>query len=332
MKHFLSLRDFERNEVQRLVDRARELKSTPHGDELLRRVVGLLFMNPSLRTLASFQAGIGHRGGTSVVIQPGAGSWTLEFAEGAVMDGLAVEHVREAIPVLSSYCDLLGIRSFAEQISLAVDLADERMKAMAALSTKPVINMESASDHPCQALADWMTLDELAIPADGRFVLSWAWHPKPLPYAVPRAALAMAAQRGMKITVHCPEGYDLPESLVEEAERLGARSLRHEHDRLQAMDGAQVLYCKSWCRADLYGQPDAEVAARAHLRSEWCVDEPWFESATEDAKFMHCLPVRRNVKVADRVLDGPRSVVIQQAENRLHAQKSVMLSMMDGTL
>ncbi|MBL8047479.1 MAG: N-acetylornithine carbamoyltransferase [Chthonomonas sp.] len=325
MNHFLSLRDFSREQIQALVDLGRELKANPHGDRLHKRVIGLLFMNPSLRTLASFQAAVGQQGGTSVVIQPGAGSWTLEFHDGAVMDGAAVEHVREAIPVLAAYCDVLGIRSFADQTYIATDLADQRMRHLAALSPKPVINMESASDHPCQALADWMTLDELQVPANGKFVLSWAWHPKPLPYAVPRAALNMAALRGMDITVLCPEGYDLPEAMMTEA---GAH-IRTSHDRADAMDGAQVLYCKSWCSPEFYGQPEAELAKRADLR-DWCVRESWFATADPQAKFMHCLPVRRNVKVADEVLDGPRSVVIQQAENRLHAQKSVLISQLEN--
>jgi N-acetylornithine carbamoyltransferase len=331
LNHFLTLRNRSRTDVQALVDRARSLKSSPISDDLHGKVVGLLFMNPSLRTLASFQAAVGQRGGTSFVIQPGASSWSLEFEDGAVMDGTAVEHVKEAIPVLSRYCDILGIRNFARQSNLADDLHDVEMSRFAALSSKPLINLESASDHPCQALADWMTLDELAIPTDGKFVLSWAWHPKPLPFAVPRASLAMAAQRGMEVVVHCPEGFDLPELLIEEAEALSGSKVQTCHVREQAMEGAHVLYCKSWCRPDLYGLPEAHQEATASLRENWCVDEPWFAVADSKAKFMHCLPVRRNVKVTDRVLDGPRSVVIQQAENRLHAQKSVILKLAESS-
>lgn len=329
MKNFLSLRDLDRDQVVELVRFARELKANPIGDRLAKKVVGLLFMNPSLRTLASFQAAIGHQGGTSVVIQPGAGSWSLEFNDGAVMDGEAVEHVREAIPVLASYCDALGIRSFADQKNLDADLADERMKKLAGLTEKPIVNMESASDHPCQALADWMTLDELGIPNNGKFVLSWAWHPKPLPYAVPRAALTMAAQRGMDITILCPQNYNLPDKMITEAKQLGAANIEHRHGQLAGLKDAHVLYCKSWCSPQYYGKPIAEMENRTHLR-DWCVQESWFKNAQKNARFMHCLPVRRNVKVADEILDGPRSVVIQQAENRLHAQKSVLISLLGG--
>ncbi|MCE9559792.1 MAG: acetylornithine carbamoyltransferase, partial [Armatimonadetes bacterium] len=220
MMDFLSLSNFSSAEIQALLKLAQELEKNPVNDALYRKVIGLVFMNPSLRTLASFQAGIGQMGGTAVVIQPGAGSWQLEHRDGIRMDGDAQEHTREAIPVLASYCDILGIRSFAGQKDLEVDLADGLMAQFADLSPKPLINMESASDHPCQALADWKTLDDLYIPDDGNFVLSWAWHPKPLPYAVPNAALMMAAQRGMNITVLRPEGYDLPQTMIDRANAL----------------------------------------------------------------------------------------------------------------
>lgn len=321
MHDFLSLKDLSVAEIEGLVDLARSLKANPIGNRLAGKVVGLLFMNPSLRTLASFQAAVGQQGGTNVVIQPGAGTWTLETRDGVVMDGSAVEHIREAIPVLASYCDILGVRSFAGQLDLDADLSDDLMRKFADLSSKPMINMESAVDHPCQALADWMTLDELEIPKDGKFVLSWAWHPKPLPYAVPNAALAMAALRGMDVTIHCPESHRLPAALTR-----GFPTVSYSHDRAAAMDGAHVLYCKSWGTPQFYGNPEAELEARAGLR-DWCVGESWFETARPEAKFMHCLPVRRNVKVADEILDGPRSVVIQQAENRLHAQKAVLCTL-----
>lgn len=330
MKNFLSLNDLRRDEISALLAVAKQLKSEPINNALRNKVVGLLFMNPSLRTLASFQAGVAQLGGNSVVIQPGAGTWSLETRDGAVMDGAAVEHVREAIPVLASYCNILGIRSFADQINLADDLQDRKMKQFAQLCAKPMINMESASDHPCQALADWLTLDELEIPTDGKFVLSWAYHPKPLPYAVPAAALRMAAMRGMEVVVHAPEGYNLPPELIQRARSLGAKSVTETSDRAHAMENAHVLYCKSWGKPEFYGNPESELVARAPFRQDWCVRESWFAPAKPNAKFAHCLPVRRNVKVADEVLDGPRSVVLRQAENRLHAQKSVLMELARG--
>ena len=331
MKRFLDLSDLSDEQLEDVLDRARELEAHPRSDALAGRVVGLVFMNPSLRTLASMEAGVAQLGGSSFVIAPGQSSWKLETRVGAVMDGDAVEHVHEAIPVLAEYCDALGVRCFAEGKDLETDLDDGVIRAMARLSPVPFINLESAVSHPCQALADWKTLDDCEIPADGTFVLSWAWHPKPLPYAVPSSALAMAARRGMRVVVLRPEGYDLPDAVMARARELAAQSggsVETTADRRAAMDGAHVLYAKSWCAPQHYGRPLEEAVLRAPLRAGWCVDEPWFAPALPDAKFMHCLPVRRNVKVTDAVLDGPRSVVVQQAGNRLHAQKSLLVEML----
>jgi N-acetylornithine carbamoyltransferase len=294
---------------------------------LAGKVLGLLFFNPSLRTLASFQAGMARLGGSSFVISPGQGSWQLETRAGAVMDGAAAEHVREAIPVLAGYGDALGIRSFAGGTDLAADLADETFLSMAEVCPVPLINLESAIDHPCQALADWKTMDDLGVPVrGGRFVLSWAWHPKALPLAVPAAAVHMAAMRGMDVTVLRPEGFALPDPVMERARQaaaLSGGSVRETSDRESAMEGAHVIYAKSWTAPSRYGEPQAEAALRAGLRG-WCVGEDWFAPAAPGCRFMHCLPVRRNVVVRDEVLDGPRSVVIREAHNRMWAQMAVL--------
>ncbi len=329
MNQFLSISDLAKADILALLQRACELERKPINDALYRKVIGLLFMNPSLRTLASFQAGIGQMGGTSVVVQPGNGSWALENRDGVVMDGEAQEHVKEAIPVLASYCDVLAIRSFARQADLDEDLSDQLMKRMASLSQKPVVNMESASDHPCQALADWKTLDDLEIPETGKFVLCWAYHPKPLPYAVPKAALWMAAQRGMQVTVVRPKGFELPKEVMQGAEALSGHKVEETEYWDEGMTGAEVLYCKSWASTGFYDDPQDEQVRRSELR-HWCVQESHFRTAKPGAKFMHCLPVRRNVKVSDEVLDGPRSVVFRQAKNRLHVQKSVLVGMTAG--
>jgi N-acetylornithine carbamoyltransferase len=163
-------------------------------------------------------------------------------------------------------------------------------------------------------------------------VLSWAYHPKALPYAVPASALTMAARRGMDVTVLRPEGYSLPDPIMKRAEALAAASggsVSETSDRDAAMEGAHVLYAKSWAMPAAYGRPEEEAGVREELRS-WCVRESWYRTARPEAKFMHCLPVRRNVKVADEILDGPRSVVVKQAGNRLHAQKALMETMLGG--
>ena len=289
--------------------------------------MALLFFNPSLRTLASFQSGMARLGGSSFVISPGQGTWILETREGVVMAGAAAEHVREAIPVLASYADVLGIRSFAGGTDLAEDLADSTFLDMAEACPVPPINLESAVNHPCQALADWKTMDDLRLPArGGKLVLSWAWHPKPLPLAVPAAAVHMAALRGMDVTVLRPEGFGLPPGLMARAERaagLSGGSVRETADRREALEGAHVIYAKSWTSPLHYGNPEAEAAFRAGLRN-WCVGDDWFSTAAPECRFMHCLPVRRNVVVRDSVLDGPRSVVIHEARNRMWTQMAVL--------
>ncbi|HWM94603.1 MAG TPA: N-acetylornithine carbamoyltransferase [Thermoanaerobaculia bacterium] len=332
MKRFVSLADYSQEEVIELLRLADRLERQQDGKSLAGKVLGLLFFNPSLRTLASFQSGMSRLGGSSFVITPGQGSWQLETQLGAVMDGAAAEHVREAIPVLAGYADAIGIRSFAGGTDLAADVTDTTFSQMADLCPAPLINLESAIDHPCQALADWRTLNELGIAPGGKFVLSWAWHPKALPLAVPAAAVHMAALRGMEVTVLRPEGFGLPEPVIERARQaaaLSGGSVRETGDREEAMAGAHAIYAKSWTAPSHYGDPEGEAELRAPLRS-WCVDESWFEAASPDCRFLHCLPVRRNVVVRDEVLDGPRSVVVRQAHNRMWVQMAVLHRLLNG--
>jgi N-acetylornithine carbamoyltransferase len=324
---FRDLADFSRQEVAELLALAARLEAAPQPAALAGKVLGLLFFNPSLRTLASFQAGMSRLGGSSFVISPGQGSWQLETRRGVVMDGAAAEHVREAIPVLAGYADALGIRSFAAGADLAADVADTAFAAMAELSPVPLINLESAANHPCQALADWRTLDELGVPQQGgRFVLTWAWHPKPLPLAVPAAAVHMAAMRGMQVTVLAPEGFALPPPILARARQAAAAAggaVEESSDRATALAGAHAVYAKSWAATACYGDAAADAALRAGLR-DWCVEESWFAPAAADCRFMHCLPVRRGAVVSDEVLDGPRSVVVREAHNRMWVQMAVL--------
>ncbi|MCC7463468.1 MAG: N-acetylornithine carbamoyltransferase [Gammaproteobacteria bacterium] len=326
MQRFLDLADFSRDQVVELIELARRLETRPEPHALAGRILGLVFMNPSLRTLASMQAGMARLGGSSFVITPGQGTWQLESRLGAVMDGAAAEHVREGIPVLAAYCDALGIRAFADGRNLEYDLAETRFNAMADLVHKPLINLESALNHPCQALADWKTLDDLAVPRRARFVLSWAYSPRALPLAVPAATLHMAALRGMQVTVLRPEGFALPEQVMAKARAAAAASggsITETSERDAALAGADVLYAKEWGSTTHYGDEAGDASLRAHLRN-WCVRNDWLEHMAADARVMHCLPVRRNVAIADEVLDGPRSIVQRQAWNRLTAQMAVL--------
>jgi N-acetylornithine carbamoyltransferase len=248
------------------------------------------------------------------------------------MNGAAAEHVREAVPVLASYCDAMGIRMFAEGRNLAADLAETQFKMMADLCDKPLVNMESAVSHPCQALADWHTMDELRVPERGKFVLTWANHPRALPLAVPASTVHMAALRGMDVVVLRPEGFELPDQIMEKARqaaKLSGGSVRESNDRTEALNDAHVIYAKEWGSPHHYGDHEAEIRLREYL-GDWCVKDSWFKTTDPNCYFMHCLPARRNVAVADEVLDGPRSVVIREAFNRMVVQMAVMYRLLRG--
>ncbi|HEX5044480.1 MAG TPA: N-acetylornithine carbamoyltransferase [Candidatus Polarisedimenticolaceae bacterium] len=332
LARFHSLADLPPEEVRDLLALAARLQRHPEPQALAGKLLGLLFFDPSLRTLASMQAAMARLGGSSVVLTPGRGTWGLETRPGVVMDGDAAEHVREAIPVLAGYVDALGIRAFAGGRDLAADLADAAFRAMVDLSPVPTINLESALDHPCQALGDWKTLDDLGIPERGRMVLTWANHPRPLPLAVPAAVVHFAAARGMEVVVLRPEPYALPAPVLaraRDAAALSGGSVTETADPAQALSGAVALYAKSWASPAHYGDAAAEAALRAGL-SSWRVDLDWFQRAHPACRFFHCLPVRRNVVVTDAVLDSPRSAVLPQAWNRMWAQMAVLHRLLGG--
>ncbi len=327
MRGFNDLSELAPEAVEHLLDTAKRLEKHPEPRALEGKVLALLFLSPSLRTLTSFQAAMLRLGGGSFVASPQGGIHGLESRRGVTMDGVAAEHIREAIPVLASYGDALGIRAFAARESLDDDIEDRDFQAMAELSPVPIINMESAIRHPCQSLADWKTMDDLGLPrAGGKFVLSWANHPRALPLAVPASTLQMAAMRGMEVTVLRPDEFALPEKVMARAHESAASSggsIRESDDPREALSGATVVYAKAWSSASHYGDDDAQRALKKELTG-WCVEESWFDRAAPDCRFMHCLPVRRGVVVSDEVLEGERSVVIHQARNRMWAQMAVL--------
>lgn len=334
MRFFNDLADFTIAEIQELVAFARKLDENPQPRALEGKVLALLFLSPSLRTLASFQSAMTRLGGGVFVISPEMSIHNIESRSGIVMDGVAAEHIREAIPAIASYSDAIGIRAFAKRENLDHDLKDNQFSEMTSLLDIPYINMESAINHPCQSLADWKTLDDLGIPTTGgKFVLSWSWHPQPMPLAVPAAAVHMAAMRGMDVTVLRPQGFELPDTIMERARQaatLSGGSVTETDDRRGAMEGAQVIYVNSWTSQRHYGDTRAEDDFKHELRG-WCIDEPWFNNADRDCRFMHALPVRREVTVTERILDGPRSVVIAEARNRMLVQMAVLHRMLSGT-
>ena len=331
-KDFLTTADWTRAELEGLIELALAFKrGDEDGKPLAGRSIALVFFNPSLRTRASMQVGVYELGGNAVVLEPGGTSWTLEHRDRVVMDGDKTEHVAEFVRVLGRYCVGLGVRTFAALKDWEEERRDPVLNAFAKYADVPVINLESAMHHPCQAVADMMTVREKLGEGRKRVLLTWAWHPKPLPMAVPNSFALCAAQMGHELTIAHPRGYELDEELMQgianQAESSGGR-LSITNDVDAAFDGAEVVYAKSWGSQQFYGAPEKDLAERAAHRSSWIVDEQKMARTTSDAIFMHCLPVRRNVIVTDAVIDSPSSVVIDEAENRLHAQKAIMTKLL----
>lgn len=327
MKHFLTTSDHSIRDLQLLIESAARIKAEGFGERPLEgRSVALVFFNPSLRTRASMQVGIYELGGNPVILEPGGTSWTLEHRANAVMDGDKTEHISEFVRVLERYVEMIGVRTFAALKDWESERGDPVLKAFAKYSTKPVINLESAMHHPCQAMADMMTIREKLGSGKKKVLLTWAWHPKPLPMAVPNSFALAAVQFGHDLTIAHPESYELDDKLLGQIRIQAAASggsLEIVNDNDPAFDGAEVVYAKSWGSKECYGNPDKDIAFRLGLRKDWIVDQAKMYR-TSDALFMHCLPVRRNVIVSDSVIDSPNSVVIDQAENRLHIQKAIM--------
>jgi N-acetylornithine carbamoyltransferase len=328
--NFLSTSEFN---LESLIESAQRFKA---GDDQSRplsgKSVALVFFNPSLRTRASMQVGIYELGGNAVVLEPGGTSWTLEHRAGAVMDGDKTEHVAEFVRVLERYCVAIGVRTFAALQHWEEERTDPVLNAFAKYASVPIINLESAMQHPCQAVADIMTIREKLGAGRKRVVLTWAWHPKPLPMAVPNSFVLAAAQMGHDVVIAHPPGYELNEELIGTARERGESAggkVEVTNNIDAAFDGAEVIYAKSWGAKQFYGDADRDLAERAQYRGQWIVNEEKM-SRTNKAVFMHCLPVRRNVIVTDGVIDSKASVVIDEAENRLHAQKAVLAKLLAG--
>lgn len=325
--NFLKTNDFSRAELEEIIESALKIKSGKIADKpLAGKSVGLVFFNPSLRTRASMQVGIYELGGNAVILEPGGTSWTLEHRDGVIMDGNKTEHLAEFVRVLERYVSAIGVRTFAHMENWEEDRVEPILSAFAKYSTKPIINLESAMHHPCQSLADMMTIREKLGEKKKKFLLTWAYHPKPLPMAVPNSFALASAQFGHDLKIAFPEGYELDDELLTEIEaqaKENGGSLEIVNDVNTAFEETEVVYAKSWGSKNYYGAAEKDIEFRANLRNDWIVNEAKMKR-TNNAIFMHCLPVRRNVIVTDSVIDSPNSVVIDEAENRLHVQKAIM--------
>jgi len=327
MRHFITLADFEKTELESLLDMAERIKKGEVKPDLSGKNLILLFFNPSLRTRTSFELAMKQLGGNVVTLNAGGDTWKLEFKDEVVMDGEAAEHIKDAARVLGRYGDGIAVRAFPRGTNWEEERRDPVIKAFLDHAGVPIINMESSLYHPNQALADIMTIREYygkdlrGLPV----TLSWAYHPNPLPMAVPDSFLLGACIFGMDVRFLRPEGYDLDPEIMERARKLARKAggnLKITDDFEDGLSGSKVVYAKSWGSLKYYGDREAEREYRQRYRN-WIIDREKMEM-TDGAYFMHCLPVRRNVVVTDEVIDSSRSIVYDEAENRLHAQKAVL--------
>ncbi|MDR3385853.1 MAG: N-acetylornithine carbamoyltransferase [Rudaea sp.] len=330
-RHFLSTQDWSRADLDALLAQAAVFKRHKLGRELAGKSIALLFFNPSMRTRTSFELGAFQLGGHAIVLQPGKDAWPVEFEVGTMMDGEAEEHIAEVARVLSRYVDLIGVRAFPKFLDWQVDRQDRIVAAFARHATVPIINMETIT-HPCQELAHILALQEHFGSRDLRgkkYVLTWTYHPKPLNTAVANSALQIATRFGMDVTLLCPTPeYVLDERYMEFGRRNAAEnggSLRVSHNIGEAYRGAQAIYAKSWGALPYFGRWEEEKPVREKYRN-FIVDEAKM-ALTDNGVFSHCLPLRRNIKATDAVMDSAACIAIDEAENRLHVQKAVMAAL-----
>ena len=330
-RNFLSTQDFTRDELQSILDRAREFKAKGHGPLLRGKSLACLFFNNSLRTRSTFELGMWQLGGKAVILQPGKDAWPIEWREGIPMDGEAEEHLKEAVNVLGRFFDAIAVRSFPKFQNWQEDRQDPVLRGIAKYSKKPVVNMETIM-HPCQELALMQTIQEkLGKPDRKKFLLTWTWHPKGLNTAVANSGAYISSTFGMDLTILRPEGYDLDPDVMKRVEancRAQGGRLTVTSDVEAAYRGADFVYAKSWGSLGYFGRWEEEKAVRAGLK-HFIVDGAKMK-LTNGARFSHCLPMRRNIKATDEVVDAPYSVIYDEAENRLHAQKAMLSLILEG--
>ncbi|MEA5139673.1 N-acetylornithine carbamoyltransferase [Arcicella rigui] len=308
MQHFLSVKDAI--DVQALVKEALLYKKAPYADKHIgkNRTMGLLFFNSSLRTRLSTQRAAQNLGLELIVMNVGQDGWGLEFEDGAIMNGNKAEHIKEAAPVVGQYCDIVGIRSFPGLVDREEDYSEKVLNQFVKHTGRPIVSLESATRHPLQSLADLITIEELKTKPRPKVVLTWAPHVKALPQAVPNSFAEWMNAADVDFVITHPEGYELAPEFVGNA--------KVTYNQKEAFEGADFIYAKNWSSYNQYGQILNQDPA-------WMVTMDKMK-LTNNAKFMHCLPVRRNVVVEDAVLDSPNSVVVQQAGNRIWSAQVVL--------
>ena len=319
MKSFFHVQDI--GDLNLALEEARQVKATPYAWKHLgeNKTIMLVFFNSSLRTRLSSQKAALNLGMSPIVLNIGQDSWQLETELGVIMDGGKSEHLREAIPVMASYCDIIGVRSFAGLTDREFDYQETILQQFVQYAGKPVISLESATVHPCQAFADLITIDEYKETKRPKVVLTWAPHPKALPQAVPNSFAEWMNAADVDFVITHPKGYELDPRF--------AGNARVEYDQMKALEGADFVYAKNWScpgvtERENYGKILSDDRS-------WMVDEAHM-AVTNNARFMHCLPVRRNVIVSDGVIDSERSIVIPEAANRVTSIQVVMKRMLEN--
>ena len=314
MKHYLTLEDIPN--LQQAVDQVIGLKKDAYASEYLgkHKTLGMLFFNPSLRTRLSTQKAAQHLGLKTMVMNFSNEAWALEFENGTKMSGLRSEHIKEAAAVVSQYCDMVAIRAFASLSDKLKDEEEQVLHNFTRYASIPVINMESATAHPLQALADAVTIQEQTVKKRPKIVLTWAPHPKALPHAVGNSFTRMAQQLEADFVIAQPKGYELNPAITKNTPLY--------YNQEEALKDADFVYAKNWCSYSDYGKI-------LRTDDEWMLTAEKME-LTNRAKFMHCLPIRRNVVVSDQVLDHPNALVIEQANNRTYAAQWVLKQLLEN--
>ena len=318
MKSFLHASDI--GDIRKALEEAKAVKASPNAWKDLGKdkTIILIFFNNSLRTRLSSQKAALNLGMDPIVLNVNGDSWKLETQMGVVMDGDKSEHLKEAIPVIGSYCDIIGVRSFAGLSDREFDYAETILNQFIEYSGRPVISLESATVHPCQAFADLITIEEYKTKARPKVVLTWAPHPRALPQAVPNSFAEWMNAADVDFVITHPEGYELDPRFTGNA--------RVEYDQMKALEGADFVYAKNWSCPGVTKPSDYGKVLSQDM--EWMIDSRHM-AVTDDACFMHCLPVRRNMIVSDEVIDSPRSIVIPEAANRVVSAQVVMKRMLE---
>lgn len=316
MRNFITVKDM--GNLTDALEKAKYVKENPYADAELGRnkTMLLIFFNSSLRTRLSTQKAALNLGMNVIVLDINQGAWKLETERGVVMDGDKPEHILEAIPVMGSYCDIIGVRSFANFASKADDYGEKILNQFIRLSGKPVISMEAATRHPLQSFADLITINEYKKVERPKVVLSWAPHPKALPQAVPNSFAEWMIAAGYEVVITHPEGYELDPAFT-----AGATI---EYDQEKAFKGADFIYGKNW---SAYADPNYGKVLCTDRN--WTIDERKM-ALTNNGYFMHCLPVRRNMIVTDNVIESANSLVIPEAANRVVSAQTVIREILLG--